>query len=108
MAVLGASGKSIKSVQRGQSLVSQNNYNSNVGINAVDTAKSFVTCSTSTGQYWSYNFHVQNSSAYFYGQGHVSAYLSSSTNVNFTNSQTYSYYTGSGNSEISWEVIEFE
>jgi len=101
MAVIGTSGKSVKSVQRGSSTTYQGNATLNHTINAVVLAKSFVNTTIKTG-YAGYDGSAYASMNWDYG-----ALLTTTTNL-----QLYCGNCRTNNTQLGatvyWEVIEFE
>jgi len=102
MAVLGVSGKSIKSIQRGQTLCYPE-AEANVTINSVDTSKSFVVSSDENG--WGRQYDGSDGS-----ECNMGVRLSSSTNLNFKAGRAYHMYQWnySERGTCWWEVVEFE
>ena len=101
MAVIGTSGKSIKSVQRGSSTTYSSAATINTTISAVVLANTFVNTTTKTG-YSGYDGSAYASMNWDYG-----AVLTTTTNlqllpgnVRTNNTQTVA--------TVYWEVIEFE
>ena len=101
MAVLGASGKSVKSVQRGSSTTAQAATTVTTTINAVVLAKSFVTTHVKTA------YSGYDGTAYASMNWHYGAALTATT--------TLSLYPGlarasntAANATVYWEVVEFE
>ena len=101
MAVLGASGKSVKSVQRGSYTSSQGANANAVTINAVVLAKSFVTTHVKTG-YAGYDGTAYASMNWQYG-----AALTATTTLTLYAGQTRTNNTNT-DATVYWEVVEFE
>ena len=95
---LGASGKSVKSVQRGTSTVAPSST-ANISITAVVLAKSFVSVSNDTGA--TYGGSISS------GGIAIGARLTTTTNIRFDSGHGY-YGTYITNPTAMWEVIEFE
>ena len=101
MAVLGASGKSVKSVQRGSSTTAQAATTVTTTINAVVLAKSFVTT------------HVETAYAGYDGTAYAS--MNWQYGAALTATTTLSLYPGlarasntAANATVYWEVDEVE
>ena len=98
MAVLGASGKGIKSVQRGTSTVSLGGT-SDITITAIVLAKSFVNVSWAEGA----GYGITSASAGIGGGGR----FTTTTNLKLSAGTAYAL-SYSANPTAQWEVVEFE
>ena len=101
MAVLGASGKSVKSVQRGSSTTAQAATTVTTTINAVVLAKSFVTTHVKTA------YSGYDGTAYASMNWHYGAALTATTTLTLHAGQTRASNTNA-DATVYWEVVEFE
>ena len=101
MAVLGESGKSVKSVQRGSYTSSQNATANAVTINAVVLAKSFVTTHVKTA------YSGYDGTAYASMNWHYGAALTATTTLTLYAGQARASNTNA-DATVYWEVVEFE
>ena len=103
MAVLGASGKGIKSIQRGTTNLYPETTSS-ASINSVDMNKAFVSSKDVNGVGRSYT-GAESSNFTIY------ATLGGSTTVSMKSGRSWFWWVNNGYSEqgtVAWEVVEYE